>query len=169
MDDAGVIWLNRAARSSPQACRAVSGVARGLAGVEIVLMALMALLGRRRSALRMVGAVGLVYVASEGFGAIWPRERPFARLADVEALAPHSPDRSFPSRHVASGLAMAAIGGDEHSALGALMMCVAWVLGISRVAAGVHYPSDVLAGAVLGTMIGVCARRRRSGAPRPAR
>jgi membrane-associated phospholipid phosphatase len=154
MDDALVIWLNRAARSSPWTCRTVSALARGLAGVEILLMVLMAMLGRRQSALRMIGAVGLVYVMSEGLGAIWPRERPFARLPRVQTLAPHSPERSFPSRHVASGLVMAAIGHREHSGLGALMRGVAWLLGITRVAAGIHYPTDVLAGAALGTLVG---------------
>ena len=42
------------------------------------------------------------------------------------------------------------------------MAGLAWLLGLSRVAAGLHYPSDVLAGAVLGTVIGrVLALRRR--------
>jgi membrane-associated phospholipid phosphatase len=34
------------------------------------------------------------------------------------------------------------------------MAIVAWLLGVSRIAAGLHYPSDVLAGAALGGAIG---------------
>jgi membrane-associated phospholipid phosphatase len=49
---------------------------------------------------------------------------------------------------------MAAIGGGEHHRLGAIMSLTAWLLGASRVAAGLHYPSDVLSGAVLGNVIG---------------
>jgi undecaprenyl-diphosphatase len=122
-------------------------------------MLLLAASGRRRSALRMLAVVAAVYAASEGLGRLWPRDRPFARLEDVTSLAPHEPGRSFPSRHVASGLAMAAVGGREHRQLGLLMGGVAWLLGVSRVAAGLHYPSDVLIGAVLGVVVGRYARR----------
>jgi membrane-associated phospholipid phosphatase len=71
---------------------------------------------------------------------------------------PHEPGRSFPSRHVASGLAMASIGSREHRRLGMLMAGVAWLLGVSRVAAGLHYPSDIAAGALLGLIFGRYAR-----------
>jgi undecaprenyl-diphosphatase len=154
VDDAMVVRLNRLVRRWPATRLLVGQSARQLAGVEVLLMLLLAVNGRRGSALRMLVAVGLVYVASEGLGRAWARQRPFARLAEVESLAPHSADRSFPSRHIASGLAMAAIGGAEHRRLGLLMSAVAWWLGASRVAAGVHYPSDVAAGAVLGCLVG---------------
>jgi membrane-associated phospholipid phosphatase len=49
---------------------------------------------------------------------------------------------------------MAAIGGRAHPRIGLLMTAVAWLLGWTRVAAGLHYPSDVLAGIVLGRCIG---------------
>jgi undecaprenyl-diphosphatase len=93
-------------------------------------------------------------------GFVWPRQRPFARLAHVEALLKHDAARSFPSRHVASGLAMAAIGARAHPRLGTAMTLVAWLLGLSRVAAGLHYPSDVLGGAALGQLIGSGFTRR---------
>ncbi len=146
--------LNTAVRT----CRVLKSVtslsATGLAGVEVLLMGGLALGGRTGAAVRMLGAVGLVYLTSEALGAVWQRQRPFARLGQVEALVAHSGERSFPSRHVASGLAMAVIGGRAHPRLGPVMALVAGVLGLSRVAAGLHYPSDVLAGAALGVTIG---------------
>jgi undecaprenyl-diphosphatase len=154
VDDALTAALNAAARSSGAARGLVGGAATALAGVEVLLMSWLALVGRRRAAFRMLAAVSLVYVASEMLGAMWPRRRPFAVLSNVEALAPHDANRSFPSRHVASGLAMAAIAQAAHPHLGVLMTRVAWLLGLSRVAAGLHYPSDVLAGAALGAVIG---------------
>ena len=154
VDDALAEALNLAARSSGAARGLVSGAATALAGVEMLLMAWLALTGRPRAALRMLGGVCLVYAASEVLGAVWPRRRPFAQLSNVEALTPHDEERSFPSRHVASGLAMAAIAHAAHPQLGTLMSWVAWMLGISRVAAGLHYPTDVLAGAALGRTIG---------------
>jgi len=153
-DDWGVARLNAVVRTSRRLRRLTSRTATALAGVEVVLMGGLALGGRRSSAARMLAAVALVYLASEGLGVLWPRRRPFTQLVDVEALVPHAGERSFPSRHVASGLAMAAIGGRAHPRLGLAMATVAWALGLSRVAAGLHYPSDVLAGAALGRAIG---------------
>ena len=43
---------------------------------------------------------------------------------------------------------------------GVAMTIVAAMLGLSRVAAGLHYPSDVLAGAIVGLVVG---RRARGG------
>lgn len=167
-DDTLVCALNSTARRSPAAAAAVGRLAAWLAGVEVLLMLALALAGRRDSAVRMLVAVGLVYLLSDALGAIWARQRPFARLSNIAALTSHTPQRSFPSRHLASALAMAAVGGRAHHRLGAAMATVGWVLGLSRVAAGLHYPSDLIGGALLGAGVGWLsqrvgpARRRRS-------
>jgi undecaprenyl-diphosphatase len=153
-DDALVCALNSSARRSPLGAFMVGRLAAWLAAVEVVLMLALALAGRRDSAVRMLVAVGLVYLLSDALGAIWPRQRPFGRLPQIEALTPHSAERSFPSRHVASALAMAALGGRAHHRLGMAMASVGWVLGVSRVAAGLHYPSDLVGGALLGAAVG---------------
>ncbi|MBV8714853.1 MAG: phosphatase PAP2 family protein [Chloroflexi bacterium] len=158
MDDALVIWLNEFARRHRAIGWFIGVAAERLAGVEVGLMLLLAISGRRRLAVRMLAVVALVYAACEGLGRLWQRERPFERLSGVRGLLPHEPGRSFPSRHVASGLAMASIGGGAQPRLGLLMGAVAWLLGLSRVAAGLHYPSDVAAGAVLGIILGRYAR-----------
>jgi undecaprenyl-diphosphatase len=154
MEDGVVVSLNRLVRGSGLLRNGTLALAQGLASVEVGLMVLLALRGRRDTAARMLGAVGLVYVVSDVLGTIWRRQRPFARLSEVRPLAAHGADRSFPSRHVASGLAMAVIGARAHPRLGSIMTCAAWALGVSRVVVGLHYPSDVLAGAALGTLIG---------------
>jgi undecaprenyl-diphosphatase len=148
------LGLNALARRSALTRVVAGGLAEWLAVVEVVLMAALALGGRPRSALRMLAGVAVVYLASEVLGGAWRRGRPFARLGEVQALAPHAGGRSFPSRHVASGVAMATIASTAHPWLGASMACVALLLGLSRVAAGLHYPSDVLAGALIGRVIG---------------
>jgi membrane-associated phospholipid phosphatase len=152
--------LNAIGRQSIVARRLAVGSASGLAGVEVMLMGALFVGGRPRSAARMLAAVGLVYAASELLGRLWPRQRPFAEHSAITGLLPHSAERSFPSRHVASGLAMAAIGRRAHPLLGLSMSCVAWLLGVSRVVTGLHYPSDVLAGAVLGLAVGRLLRER---------
>jgi len=151
---AGRWTLNALVRRSAGVRALAVGSATGLSGVEVVLMGALFFAGRRASAGRMLAAVTLVYTASEALGSLWRRERPFSELCDVEGLVPHSAQRSFPSRHVASGLAMATIGRRAHPLLGLAMSSVAWLLGLSRIAAGLHYPSDVLAGALLGVAVG---------------
>jgi undecaprenyl-diphosphatase len=158
-DDATVHRVNAAVRASAMARTLAIGAATGLAGVEVLLMAGLALGGSKNAALKMVTGVALVYLVCDALGARWPRRRPFARLAQVEALVVHTAERSFPSRHVASGLAMAVIGGRAHPRLGRAMAIVAWLLGLSRMATGLHYPSDVLAGALVGIALGRLLRR----------
>jgi undecaprenyl-diphosphatase len=149
LDEAVVVRLNQLARARRPARRLVAALARWLSLVEIGLMLLLALGGRRAAAGRMLLGVGIVYLACNGLGWIWPRQRPFDRVRGVRSLVPHTSGRSFPSRHVASGLAMAAFGAGAHPGLGRAMRLVAWLLGVSRVMAGLHYPTDVVCGAML--------------------
>jgi undecaprenyl-diphosphatase len=159
VDAAAARTLNAHVRRSRQGQRFAGWAAGGLASAEVVLMLALAASGQRRTALRMLLAVASVYGAAELIGQRWRRERPFARMGDIQELVGHGAGRSFPSRHVASGLAMATVGQAAHPRLGQLMALLAWLLGLSRVAAGLHYPSDVLAGALLGMAIGRVWRR----------
>jgi undecaprenyl-diphosphatase len=153
--DAGAVRaLNRVARDSTVWRTLSARAAVGLARVEIGLMILLAARGGWRAAIRMVLSVALIYAVCEGLGRAWRRPRPFAVDPAVDALVAHATGRSFPSRHVASGLAMAVVGGTAHPALGWMMSVVAAGLGVSRVAAGLHYPSDVLVGTLLGLLVG---------------
>jgi membrane-associated phospholipid phosphatase len=149
LDDRLALAFNHWARLSPAISRVVRVSAERLAAAEVALMLLLAVSGRRRSAFEMLTSVGAVYLACEVLGMMWPRPRPFERLTGIRAFSGHSAGRSFPSRHVAAGLVMAAIGGEQHPRLGALMAAVAGWLGVSRTMAGLHYPSDVVAGVLL--------------------
>ncbi len=135
--------------------------AEHLATLDVGLMGVLALTGLPRAALRMLLAVTLVYAASELAGQAWPRERPFTRLDDVTPLVPHTAGRSFPSRHVASAVAMALIAARHRPALGRLMATNALALSLTRVAAGLHYPTDALSGLLLGVAIALPLRGRR--------
>ncbi|MDF3289799.1 bifunctional phosphatase PAP2/diacylglycerol kinase family protein [Streptomyces silvisoli] len=71
---------------------------------------------------------------------------------------------SFPSGHAASAAAFAAGVGLQSPRWGALVAPVAASVAFSRVYTGVHYPSDVLAGAAIG--VGAAAVVRALGADR---
>ena len=77
-------------------------------------------------------------------------------------LGPHPlfhiepPDRfSFPSGHTMAASSTAAVLGLHFPPLAPLFALLALAIGTSRVVLGLHYVSDVLAGAVLGTLVGV--------------
>jgi undecaprenyl-diphosphatase len=153
--DAGVArWANLSAHRHPGALHAVRLAAGGLAAAEIGLMLLLGLSGRPRAAGRMLLAVSAVYAAVEVLGRVWRRPRPFAHLEQVAPVVPHAPERSFPSRHVASAVAMARVGTRASPRVGRLMGLLAVLLAVGRVGAGLHYPSDAAAGAGLGFVLG---------------
>jgi undecaprenyl-diphosphatase len=62
---------------------------------------------------------------------------------------------SFPSGHAVRAMMLAVIMLGMSPAVGVLLLVWAPLVGLARVAMGVHYLSDVLAGMLLGVMIGV--------------
>lgn len=85
------------------------------------------------------------------------RPRPFVYLpaSMVHQLIPHANDSSFPSDHAAGSFAFA-IGlfyAGSRSGWWALLLAAA--IAVARVFVGVHWPTDVLAGAAVGLLSGV--------------
>jgi undecaprenyl-diphosphatase len=112
----------------------------------------------RHSTERAFLSVGLTYLVVEAIGRALPRVRPFARSDDMLALVAHADRRSFPSRHVASAFAMSTALARTSTQLGWSFAMIGALLGGARVAAGVHYSSDIIGGAFLGAAIGRVVR-----------
>jgi len=66
---------------------------------------------------------------------------------------PMPTSRSFPSGHSAAAFAFATGVGNVSPTAAAPLRALAAVVGYSRVHTGVHYPGDVLVGALLGTTL----------------
>jgi len=77
------------------------------------------------------------------------RPRPFATHT-IHLLFYRPSDSSFPSNATAVGFSMATAVWLHNRRAGAVMYVLASLLGLSRIIGGVHYPSDVLAGALVG-------------------
>lgn len=106
----------------------------------------------RRAALRGIASLAVASAAinTVGKGAV-RRERPILDVVPVMRRLKRQPfTTSFPSGHAASAAAFATGVALESKGWGAVIAPVAAAVAASRVYTGVHYPSDVLAGAVLG-------------------
>jgi undecaprenyl-diphosphatase len=64
-------------------------------------------------------------------------------------LFDHAADTSFPSEHTLVGVALALALGRVLGRWGVLPVLWALLIGVARIAAAVHYPSDVLGSALL--------------------
>lgn len=79
------------------------------------------------------------------------RERPGFVLSDVYTFKDFY-DYSFPSGHTTAAFSIAVSAFIFYQPVGILLLFVAFMVGISRMYIGVHYPSDVFIGALLGTI-----------------
>lgn len=89
--------------------------------------------------------------------------RPFLTLPNVDLLVPENEIYSFPSGHTASSFAAAVVIGlsyklklrSQSYRLIYPLLTFAVVIGFSRVYVGVHYPLDVIFGAIVGILSGL--------------
>jgi undecaprenyl-diphosphatase len=126
--------------------------------------------GWRRAAIVALGAAGLALLLAHVGGILWDRPRPFV-AHHAHSFLSHAADSSFPSDHATAAFAIAVAVLAYHRRTGLALLVAAAVLAVARVALGVHYPSDVLAGALLGTLSALVPVRLvapRVGALRPA-
>lgn len=97
--------------------------------------------------------LGIAIVISESISAIYVRQRPFVTDSKVHLLVPHAADGGMPSHHIVFMAALVAsiYYYDKRSATFFALLTL--ITGVARVVAGIHYPSDILIGALIGAII----------------
>jgi undecaprenyl-diphosphatase len=124
-----------------------------------VVAAVLAFAWRRPSVLfAVVAAAAVGDLTSYGLRAEIPRDRPPLRYPDPEPLVRVPGTNSFPSGHATTSFACAAVLAWLWPRLAAPLLALAALIAFSRVYVGVHYPLDVLGGALLGLAVAVVIR-----------
>lgn len=91
------------------------------------------------------------------------RARPFQSTPDILVIGRHSDTASFPSGHTATAVAGALVFTRVFPAGAAIWWLVAAAIAYSRVHLGVHYPADVVAGALVGAACAIGVWRLTKG------
>ena len=104
---------------------------------------------------RVMVIVATAALASEAVKRVTRRQRP--AIERLERMIGFQRTTSMPSGHAASAAAGAVVLSSYAPAYSALWAGLALLMGLARVYVGVHYPSDVAVGAVLGVLLGLAA------------
>jgi undecaprenyl-diphosphatase len=94
-----------------------------------------------------------------GIGMVFYRDRPFV-AHHVNWLIPHAKNASFPSDHATASFVIAAAIWNWRKRDGWVWLIFAAAISLSRVWTGVHYPSDVIAGMIIGTATALVIHNR---------
>lgn len=103
----------------------------------------------------------IAWVSSLMFKDIFNTTRPFVHdgLRSLVFWIPTFENGAFPSSHAASSFALAVTIWFHNKKIGILYIIASLFIGLARVLARVHYPVDILGGAVLGTLIAVLVEK----------
>jgi membrane-associated phospholipid phosphatase len=104
---------------------------------------------------RVVLAPAISFILVSIFRNILNAPRPYEVTGATPIIKKDTKGKSFPSRHVFSVFVIGATLYFISSPLGIALMLAGCILAVLRVIGGVHFPRDVIAGAVIGILSGI--------------
>ena len=142
-------WLDRTMLGFTQ-------IGSGIASLFIGLILFMT--GERLVAYELILGTLSLWIVVELVKALVQRSRPIIRVTQARIVGYRASGRSFPSGHTSQAFFMATLMAQHfHSSVWVvfLLYAAAFLVGITRLYVGAHYPRDVLAGAILGNAWGL--------------
>lgn len=131
-------------------------ILRGMYGLAMIII-----LWKGNSRLRwmvLLSAIALALtdqLSSHWLKPLIGRVRPCHILDDINLLVACGGGMSMPSSHAANAFGQAALFGFSFPRVRKYLYWLAFLIAVSRVFVGVHYPGDVLSGGILGIAAGL--------------
>jgi membrane-associated phospholipid phosphatase len=117
-------------------------------------------LGRRRMARDVIGASAIAWSVAQGAKPLFARTRPYDASEGIDVLVRRPSGLSYPSGHPAVANAIARVLEPQVRApLRPVLARIPRMVSFSRIYVGVHYPTDVWGGALIGRAVGDLWRR----------
>lgn len=104
----------------------------------------------------LIATLAIPWLISFGISSIVKRPRPYQKHGFTSVIKPFIETTSFPSAHATFSFALAAFAFTQ-TGLGWYVLILACCVAIGRVAVGIHYISDILAGSIIGFVFGTMA------------
>ncbi len=124
----------------------------------VILIGILWFKGGRLGKLSVLGILLTILVSdqlsSHLLKNLFERVRPCNALENVRILVPCLGSYSMPSSHAVNNFAAAAFFGGLYPKYKTVLYSTATLIALSRPIVGVHYPSDILVGAVIGWIVG---------------
>jgi undecaprenyl-diphosphatase len=161
-DQALCVQLNRGLRYGVlvRAFQGLSWLGNGIFWYALMLALLVLHKGEAALPVLHMAFVGAVCTASYKMlkrGTLRPR--PYQALRSIAAGAPVLDTFSFPSGHTLHAVAFTLVACAYYPGLTAILVPFTVLTAASRVVLGLHYPSDVLAGAAIGAAVALASFR----------
>lgn len=116
---------------------------------------------KREQALHAFAAALLVWAVAQMLKSLLPTVRPFIINGEFPLTLTMPADGAFPSSHTAIAFSLAMTLLLHNKKWGIIYLIFAFLVGIGRILANVHYLLDVVVGGLLGTMVAVMVNRLR--------
>lgn len=131
---------------------------KGMIWIAATILLLIPKKTRKIGIMSALALLGSLFVNNELIKNLVRRPRPFLTFTELTTVIPRPGQFSFPSGHSSASFAAAVVFyRNLPKKYGVLAIVLAALIAFSRLYVGVHYPTDVLAGALVGAALGCAA------------
>jgi undecaprenyl-diphosphatase len=160
-DKSVLLWIQENVR-----CEALTGIMKllsniGNKGILWIVIAFVFICTKKYRKAGRASAIALILsliVCNLCMKNIVDRERPFDRIKELVLIGKRMTDYSFPSGHTTAAFATLVVYKKTMSKkFSKIMLVISILMAFSRLYLGAHYLTDVLAGVIIGSILGMLA------------